>query len=289
MTKKIKKRAVNQRNVKVKVNNLANENVSKDGQTSTMKGAKPKADMHNQHPVSNLAVRLEYLADGGTVMCDNNLSILCPDEVHNISAIFIRSILQSYGRKYKIVNEEEFKEGICYHTNIPVEVVVSKGRKTTVDVKVCQEDIEQLGVFRTCDGNLTVICSLNTYKIEEIFLRSILKCYGQEYRIEEKIVFDDCAVFKTNLPCKKLDIKRKQSEMNVKVRREDLINIGFSVKYKDGKMRFLCNKETSSIEAVLLSSILKGFGDQFKIVGAEAHSKGVLLKTNLTKRYEEYI
>lgn len=284
MTKKFRKRAVNQHNVKVKVNNLANENVSKDGQTSMMKGATPKADMHNQHPVRNLAVRLDYLVDGGSVMCDNNLSILCPDEVHKISSIFIKSILQYYGRKYKIVNEEEFKEGICYHTNIPAEVVVAKDPKTIINVKVCQDDIEQLGVFRTCEGNLTVICSLNTYKIEEIFLRSILKCYGKEYKIEEKIVFDDYAVLKTNLPCEKLDIKRRQSEMNVKVRRKDLINIGYRVEYKGGKMGFLCNKETSHIEAVLLSSILKGFGDQFKIVGTEVRPKGVLLKTNLIKK-----
>lgn len=76
-------------------------------------------------------------------------------------------------------------------------------------IEVCKEDIKKIGgSAHEKDGFLTIICDINTSNIEEIFLREILKCFGDEYYITESNDFywkddkiDDCGIeFKTNLP-----------------------------------------------------------------------------------------
>ena len=54
-----------------------------------------------------------------------------------------------------------------------------------MNIEVQKKDIKHIGhtSFKDDDGNSLIICSGNTYNIEVILLRSILKCFGEEYKI----------------------------------------------------------------------------------------------------------
>ena len=55
--------------------------------------------------------------------------------------------------------------------------------KTPVEVQA--DDIEKIGTttFGGDDGFTHILCDLSTANIEEILLRNILKCFGDEYEI----------------------------------------------------------------------------------------------------------
>ena len=77
-----------------------------------------------------------------------------------------------------------------------------------IDVK--KEDIKKIGNTKYNEGGfLAIICDGDTCNIEEILLRSILKCFGDDYKViktedyiwendEEEVVFE--ILFITNLP-----------------------------------------------------------------------------------------
>ena len=51
-------------------------------------------------------------------------------------------------------------------------------------IEVEKEDIRKIGnVWYNENGYLAIICNGDTANIEEILLRSILKCFGEEYHI----------------------------------------------------------------------------------------------------------
>ena len=59
-----------------------------------------------------------------------------------------------------------------------------------MNIEVTKEDIKKIG--HTCyneDGFLEIMCDGDTYNIEYILLRSILKCFGDEYKIIKTEVF----------------------------------------------------------------------------------------------------
>lgn len=80
------------------------------------------------------------------------------------------------------------------------------------NVYVTANDIDKIGNTHFKDeetGYLSIICSVETSNIEEIFLRSILKCFGEQYVITdtEDFIWDNVdgkemidILFKTNLP-----------------------------------------------------------------------------------------
>lgn len=71
-----------------------------------------------------------------------------------------------------------------------------------MNVEVRKEDIEYIGhtVFKGDDGNLIIICSVNSANIEQILLRTILKCFGDEYMVVSEYDVDEDIAFITNLP-----------------------------------------------------------------------------------------
>ena len=83
--------------------------------------------------------------------------------------------------------------------------------------------------------------------------------------------------------------------MNIDVKKEDIKKIG-NAKYNEGGfLAIMCDGDTCNIEEILLRSILKCFGDDYKVVKAEddiwEDSKGeevydILFITNLP--YEIY-
>jgi hypothetical protein len=84
-------------------------------------------------------------------------------------------------------------------------------------IEVEKEDIRKIGnVWSNEDGFLAIICNSDTANIEEILLRNVLKCFGEEYHIvrsEDFIWQDDEGdgddvyeiEFITNLPIEKFD------------------------------------------------------------------------------------
>jgi hypothetical protein len=57
--------------------------------------------------------------------------------------------------------------------------------------------------------------------------------------------------------------------MNIEVKKEDIKKIG-NTKYNEGGfLAIVCNGDTSNIEEILLRSILKCFGDEYKVIKTE--------------------
>ena len=79
-----------------------------------------------------------------------------------------------------------------------------------MNIEVVKEDIKRIG--HTCyneDGFLAIVCDGDTSNIEEILLRSILKCFGDDYKViktedyiwendEGEVVYE--ILYVTNLP-----------------------------------------------------------------------------------------
>jgi hypothetical protein len=82
-------------------------------------------------------------------------------------------------------------------------------------IEVEKEDIRKIGnTWYNEDGFLAITCDCETANIEEILLRNVLKCFGEEYHIvsvEDFIWQDDDGddvyeiEFFTNLPYEKYD------------------------------------------------------------------------------------
>ena len=79
-----------------------------------------------------------------------------------------------------------------------------------MNIEVTKEDIKKIGYSWYNEGGfLEIMCDGDTCNIEEILLRSILKCFGDDYKViktedyiwendEEEVVFE--ILFITNLP-----------------------------------------------------------------------------------------
>lgn len=72
-----------------------------------------------------------------------------------------------------------------------------------MNLEVFKEDLNKIGHTQYQeDGNVCIVCQIQTAHLEEILLRKVLKCFG-EYQITDTEDFDDDEVkFKTNLPWK---------------------------------------------------------------------------------------
>ena len=57
--------------------------------------------------------------------------------------------------------------------------------------------------------------------------------------------------------------------MNIEVKKDDIKKIGHTCYNEGGFLAIVCDGDTSSIEEILLRSILKCFGDEYKVVKAE--------------------
>lgn len=79
-----------------------------------------------------------------------------------------------------------------------------------MNIEVKKEDIKKIGNTKYNEGGfLAIICDGDTCNIEEILLRSILKCFGDDYKViktedyiwendEGEVVYE--ILYVTNLP-----------------------------------------------------------------------------------------
>ena len=57
--------------------------------------------------------------------------------------------------------------------------------------------------------------------------------------------------------------------MNIEVVKEDIKRIGHTCYNEGGYLAIMCDGDTSNIEEILLRSILKCFGDDYKVIKTE--------------------
>ena len=79
-----------------------------------------------------------------------------------------------------------------------------------MNIEVTKEDIKKIGNTKYNEGGfLAIVCDGDTSNIEDILLRSILKCFGDEYKVisREDDIWEDMngeevydILFITNLP-----------------------------------------------------------------------------------------
>ena len=75
-----------------------------------------------------------------------------------------------------------------------------------MNIEVEKSDLTKIGsTLYEEDGNTHIICDVQTANIEEILLRNVLRCFGQDYKILNAEDFewengDIGILFKTNLP-----------------------------------------------------------------------------------------
>ena len=82
-------------------------------------------------------------------------------------------------------------------------------------IEVEKSDITRIG--HTChskDGFLEIFCKPDTANLEEILLRSILKCFGEDYIIvkSEDAAYMDSISFLTNLPYEVFKMEMENSK-----------------------------------------------------------------------------
>lgn len=91
-----------------------------------------------------------------------------------------------------------------------------------MNLQVEKSDIKNIGhtVFEE-DGNTVIICDIRTVNIEEILLRNILKCFGDDYEITSADDYwyetedgdeDVDIIFTTNLPYKEYNSVYEKKE-----------------------------------------------------------------------------
>lgn len=57
--------------------------------------------------------------------------------------------------------------------------------------------------------------------------------------------------------------------MNIEVKKEDIKKIGYACYNEGGFLAIMCDGDTCNIEEILLRSILKCFGDDYKVIKTE--------------------
>ncbi len=64
-------------------------------------------------------------------------------------------------------------------------------------------------------------------------------------------------------------IKTPDVNTNIQVEKKDILKIGNSFYNEGGFLAIVCNEDSSNIEEILLRSILKCFGDEYKVIREE--------------------
>jgi hypothetical protein len=57
--------------------------------------------------------------------------------------------------------------------------------------------------------------------------------------------------------------------MNIEVTKKDIKKIGYACYNEGGFLEIMCDGDTCNIEEILLRSILKCFGDEYKVIKTE--------------------
>ena len=167
-------------------------------------------------------------------------------------------------------------------------------------LKVQGKDINNIGykVFDN-EGYLTIVSEGSCYGLEDILLRNILRCFGEDYTMTDSYDYErpdepgdseemDVA-WDTNLPWEIYCNEKDTNEVmvDVLVNKSDISRIGHTAfDNEDGMATIIADGDTCLLEAILFRSILKCFGEQYHIANEYYEPKDIegaaLWDTDLT-------
>ena len=216
------------------------------------------------------------------------LTIVTDGTCYGLEDILLRNILRCFEGDYKVTDSYDYErpgesEDLCdvdtaFDTNLPWEVYCNEKdtNEVMVDVLVNKSDISLIGhtAFDNEDGMATIIADGDTCLLEAILLRSILKCFGEQYHIineyyESKDIegtdpWDTDLTIESNLSMEIFwnEFKQKEGFRKVDVEKADIERIGY-LKY-DASRKYVveCHAKTAPIERIFLSNILKCWGEE---------------------------
>ena len=146
-------------------------------------------------------------------------------------------------------------------------------------LQVNQSDIHGIG-YKTInnDGFLTIVTDGSCYGLENILLRNILRCFGEQYKITDSYDYerpdepDDSdemdVAWDTNLPWEIYanEDAYGNTVVDVEVMKSDGKYIGHSAYEAEGFLTKIADSETCLLESILLRNILKCYGEQYQIL-----------------------
>ena len=156
-------------------------------------------------------------------------------------------------------------------------------------LKVQGKDINNIGykVFDN-EGYLTIVSEGSCYGLEDILLRNILRCFGEDYtmtdsydyeRPDEPEALEEMDVaWDTYLPWEIYCNEKDTNEVmvDVLVNKSDISRIGHTAfDNEDGMATIIADGETCLLEAILFRSILKCFGEQYHIANEYYEPKDI--------------
>ena len=208
------------------------------------------------------------------------LTIVTDGTCYGLEDILLRNILRCFEGDYKVTDSYDYErpgesEDLCdvdtaFDTNLPWEVYCNEKdtNEVMVDVLVNKSDISLIGhtAFDNEDGMATIIADGDTCLLEAILLRSILKCFGEQYHIineyyESKDIegtdpWDTDLTIESNLSMEIFwnEFKQKEGFRKVDVEKADIERIGY-LKY-DASRKYVveCHAKTAPIERIFLSN-----------------------------------
>ena len=149
-----------------------------------------------------------------------------------------------------------------------------------MNLQVKQSDIHGIG-YKTINNNgfLTIVTDGSCYGLEDIFLRNILRCFGEQYKVTDSYDFErpdepegsgemDVA-WDTNLPWEVYCNHKDTNDVTVEVlvSKSDISRIGHTSYGGDDNMtKIIADGDTCLLEAILLRNILKCFGKRYHII-----------------------
>ena len=149
-----------------------------------------------------------------------------------------------------------------------------------MNLQVKQSDIQGIG-YKTINNNgfLTIVTDGSCYGLEDILLRNILRCFGDDYKVTDSY---DCerpdepedsdemdVAWDTNLPWEIYCNEKDTNDVivDVLVNKSDISRTGHtSYGGSDNMTKKIADGDTCLIEAIMLRNILKCYGEQYHII-----------------------
>lgn len=257
-----------------------------------------------------LKISVKDIALLGEYRINTNGYLTIVSHCYHVDAIFVRNIFETLNENgkgdYSILDTTRcrwFHEKECtlstIETDMPYEIYTeikdSEEYNIDVKIKVKQKDLCLIGKYNSPIDGFHVSVMDEPYYMDCIFLRSILKCFGPEYKIidtwdVETDNDDDWSsevAVQTNLPLSVIKEQAKSNKWNyVELDKNDIRNIGGTLWEHDGNLHIITEHYN---ECFFLKVILGLFGDEFSfsinedlsLLVDNTYAMNYLLETNL--------
>lgn len=206
---------------------------------------------------------------------EGNFQMSCSVETSVVMKIFLRSVLKCFGDEYKIIKEKRKSDEIIFFTNLPSEKLKTLDSNIEIKVNFVMEEIGDIFIEQERYdvnyekeeyGKMIFVCGMETLQIDMVLLNSLLKKIGDKYKVlntEVDDFFDERCY--TNLPLVKLNSTDPEDICQVVVNKEDIRHFSFREIDEDQNIEILLNPSTYFIDRILIRSILKSYGEDYKI------------------------